>query len=604
VVTESIASTASSAVAESASAIRRTRLVAASAVVVLLGLLAEVAYAGLADPPLAWVTFFSLSSERNLPTAWSAGLMLLAAWRLLAVARAPAAERPGATPALAWWLLALGFVLMSADEVFELHETLLLRPGEGALYFGWIVPGIALVVALGLLFVPFLRALPAEVRRPFLGSGGLFVGAALGLEVPLGLITEAYGVESLAYALCDWLEEALEILAIAWFAGTLGQLGRPSSATAAATTSADTRGHFIVGPTYDWLWLLSPPLVALAVGIGISGSDFSHQVHMLAGRDLTWAELSLGALIHAHLVAVVVRSHGNADIRRRYPLRFFAVPPLLLGAMVLSPWVAAGSAVLATFWDVFHSGAQTFGFARIYDMRRGNDPRVGRRLDFALNQLLYAGPILAGVTLADHLEAFSAFDDLSLFLSMRAPAMVAGQQGTLARVVFVGGCVFLLLYVAFYARRAREGYAVPWQKVFLLVSTGACSIYCWTWNSWGEAFFVMNLFHAVQYLAFVWAQEGGRLRARLGALGSRPLGAWLVFASSVAAYGLWAQWVEGHVWWCVTIVVSLMHFWYDGFVWSVRRGEIRAVTKAGVYASAASSLSVSSGASSPGAPSR
>ncbi len=114
----------------------------------------------------------------------------------------------------------------------------------------------------------------------------------------------------------------------------------------------------------------------------------------------------------------------------------------------------------------------------------------------------------------------------------------------------------------------------------------------------------MNLFHAVQYLAFVWAQEGGRMRARLGALGSRPVVAWLVFASVVAAYGLWAQWVEGHVWWCVTIVVSLMHFWYDGFVWSVRRGEIRAATPAADYASPSSLASLSSGASSPGAPSR
>jgi hypothetical protein len=47
--------------------------------------------------------------------------------------------------------------------------------------------------------------------------------------------------------------------------------------------------------------------------------------------------------------------------------------------------------VLATFWDVYHSALQTFGFARIYDRKAGNDPMVGRRLDWHLNQLLYAG---------------------------------------------------------------------------------------------------------------------------------------------------------------------------------------------------------------------
>jgi len=25
--------------------------------------------------------------------------------------------------------------------------------------------------------------------------------------------------------------------------------------------------------------------------------------------------------------------------------------------------------------------------------------------------------------------------------------------------------------------------------------------------------------------------------------------------------------------WAITMVVSLMHFWYDAFVWSVRRAE-------------------------------
>ena len=33
-----------------------------------------------------------------------------------------------------------------------------------------------------------------------------------------------------------------------------------------------------------------------------------------------------GTMIHAHLVAVVFRSHGNPAIRKLYPIRFFVVP--------------------------------------------------------------------------------------------------------------------------------------------------------------------------------------------------------------------------------------------------------------------------------------
>jgi hypothetical protein len=47
----------------------------------------------------------------------------------------------------------------------------------------------------------------------------------------------------------------------------------------------------------------------------------------------------------------------------------------------------------------------------------------------------------------------------------------------------------------------------------------------------------------------------------------------LAFFGSIAAYGIFAQVSDAGITslWAVTIVVSMMHFWYDGFVWSVRR---------------------------------
>ena len=40
---------------------------------------------------------------------------------------------------------------------------------------------------------------------------------------------------------------------------------------------------------------------------------------------------------------------------------------------------------------------------------RIRDPLRGRRLDWALNQLLYAGPIVAGATMLDHFDDFNEF---------------------------------------------------------------------------------------------------------------------------------------------------------------------------------------------------
>ena len=102
------------------------------------------------------------------------------------------------------------------------------------------------------------------------------------------------------------------------------------------------------------------------------------------------------------------------------------------------------------------------------------------------------------------------------------------------------------------------------------------SIYTWGWNSWGEAFLVMNVFHAVQYFGIVWATEHQNLRRllRLERLPGGRVLTWWAFVGTAVAYGFAVEaWAAGDsfTWWSVTIVVSLMHFWYDDFVWSVRK---------------------------------
>ncbi|ACY15566.1 hypothetical protein [Haliangium ochraceum] len=332
--------------------------------------------------------------------------------------------------------------------------------------------------------------------------------------------------------------------------------------------------RYIVGPAYDWCFFLLPPLLSLLVGIAVSGTWLSDEPFFVGDEELTWVSLAIGTLIQAHLLAVVVRSHGNPAIRKRYPVRFLVVPALVWLAILASPWLAVTATIVATLWDVWHSGAQTFGFARIYDRNRGNPPAQGRLADFWLSQVLYAGPILGGVTLIDHVDGFDDLGDLGATFFHAVPAYVRGDQRLLSWGVILAGGAFLLAYVGSNLRLYRQGYRVSGLKVFLLASTGACSIYTWGFNTWGEAFLIMNLFHAVQYLALVWAMEGARLQRALhlpGRRGQLILGG-LVFGSMLG-YGLAVSLLgtSGSVFWALTIVVSLMHFWYDGFIWSVSR---------------------------------
>lgn len=335
------------------------------------------------------------------------------------------------------------------------------------------------------------------------------------------------------------------------------------------------RKPYIVGPAYDWIFFLSPPLLALALGFLVATYHLGAWDLELAGEQFTAAGLALGVFIHAHLVIVFFRSHGNRTILEQFPVRFLVVPAALFVAMIWSPWVAVCASVLATFWDVYHSGAQTFGFARIYDSKAKNAPDDGRTLDIILNQLLYAGPIVAGAVMMDHFEDFYEFEVVEAAFFTEIPVWMEGNQGYFTRGILGAGALFLVYYVWFYVRRSREGYVVPWPKVFLLVSTGFVSIFTWGFNTWGEAFLIMNVFHALQYFGIVWAMEHdnitGLFRLQKIAWGKRI--AWVLFVTVAVCYGLAVEAFAGsvHTWWAATIVVSLMHFWYDGFIWSVRK---------------------------------
>ena len=339
------------------------------------------------------------------------------------------------------------------------------------------------------------------------------------------------------------------------------------------------RGGYIAGPVYDAVMFIGAPVLALAIGAAISGTALADEEIELWGHSGTATAIFIGSFIMAHLVLVVVRSHANRQIFARHRWRFVAVPVGLWLLLYASDWALAVAVVLTVWWDVLHSSLQTFGLGRIYDARAGNPPELGRRLDLGLNVLLYVGPLLAGATLLAHLSMFEAFEDVGVLVFRRVPVYAQAQQGVLARWIAGVGAIYLVVYVLGYLRLARGGYQVSWQKLALLVGTGLCSLVCWGFDSFGEAFFVMNFFHAWQYFGLVWWSERGNLRRRLGLEGRRFGGALalVVMLGAAFAYGLWAECVDGgeqRAALGLTLVVSLMHFWYDGFIWSVRRGEV------------------------------
>jgi hypothetical protein len=353
----------------------------------------------------------------------------------------------------------------------------------------------------------------------------------------------------------------------------------PVTIDAPAVVKPATKSRYIVGWLYDGIFFIFSPLLALGLGIAIASTPLERDQFDVLGHKGSVTSIFIGSFIFAHLFIVFFRSHGNREIFKLHPWRFTLVPLLLFAAILSSRWIMITMAVLAIWWDVYHSSLQTFGLGRIYDAKSGNNPALGRRLDYILNLLLYAGPILAGITLYEHME--KSFDNYatvgSVFLTS-IPAYAESYQRYLTIGVMAFAVPFLSYYIYAYWRMSRQGYQVSMQKVLLYVSTAACSVYTWGFDTFGEAFFIMNFFHALQYFALVWWTEQ-KTMISLFRLGNIPWGkpiALLLYLAIGFAYGLWAEvsTEQSDVVFATVLVVSLMHFWYDGFIWSVRKKQV------------------------------
>lgn len=349
--------------------------------------------------------------------------------------------------------------------------------------------------------------------------------------------------------------------------------------------SAAVNSGFIIGRVADTVLIIGAPVVALIIAGPLFALPEANFTASLNGKSVDLRQLLITTFINAHLFLVYFRSHANPKIFRLYPLRFIAAPLLVFSLGVISPVGLGVLGLVAVWWDVYHSSMQTFGFGRIYDSKLRNDPALGRSLDYWMNLLVYAGPVLAGAHFLDHLRMSTEglqfltvehglINDL---FSERSFDHLQGIRGSMAIVILAIGVPFMLYYVFSYYRLQQAGYCVSWQKVWLLGITSAVSIYCWGFRSFIDAFWVMNFFHALQYFAIVAFSEKQNL-AQLFRVGQVSYGgAVAVFwvFSFCSLYGLWSSLFITGCWsGSLVVTTSIMHFWYDGFIWSVKKKQV------------------------------
>jgi hypothetical protein len=335
---------------------------------------------------------------------------------------------------------------------------------------------------------------------------------------------------------------------------------------------SDPRGA-IMGPRRDALLFWGAPLViflAVKLWLALASRQGAATSELMANAVLSFSII----ITYAHLVAVVPRAYLNREVFAANRAKLTLVPIALLAIIEFSPLMLAVLGVIAIFWDIHHSAMQNFGLARIYDLKGGNMSDRLRRTDLRLNWSLYVGPLVAGASLMAHLHAFDRLDQTTFAAVTRLPGLLETRLSAISMVGMALWAIAIFAAVIDYRRAAAEGYQMPPHKLALIVTTGLVSLLAWGFSSPLVALAAINIYHAIQYFALVWLKEGERMKAAM------PSGKWLgsiLFFGLCGLFGLaYALAAPAHIQWLggIFLASSLLHFWFDGFVWSVRKRQV------------------------------
>jgi hypothetical protein len=333
----------------------------------------------------------------------------------------------------------------------------------------------------------------------------------------------------------------------------------------------------IISPRADALLLWGSPVIALV--FAWAWMRIAGMLPSAEGDHMVGALVALVAILtYAHLVAVFPRAYLNREVFNSHRGRLTIGPLVLISTMLISTPVFVACLIAAIMWDVHHSAMQTFGLGRIYDMKAGNDGNELRRTDMLLNGAMYIGPLAAGAALIAQFHPFQPIGEFGWQALTQVPGVVAGWAGAIRIIAITASLTIVALATVNYARAIRGGsYKLPQHKAVLIATTGTVSLCMWLFTPPFLAYVISNIFHAMQYFAIVWLKEGRRI-AGFGRGGERDAStlAFLAFFTLCIAFGT-VYWAESGPYRLILvpfIACSLLHFWFDGFVWSVRRKQV------------------------------
>jgi len=346
---------------------------------------------------------------------------------------------------------------------------------------------------------------------------------------------------------------------------------------------------YIVNPWYDNLFFLMMPLFAFLIALTTPYWAYTN-IHF--GDDQVPAFAVAFLLIEIAGGSGLIRAYLNPKIFKRFWFVFTVVPILLFCALYISLWVVVIAITIDLLWDIVHTTMQTFGISKFYDQKHGNNTEIGRRQDIMLNYVIYAGPIFLHLGFISESQAFDYLElfDFTHTTGIAAiPLWLEEHSLNIAAITIIVSAVVIVNYFFTFRKLVKNNeYKLCSSKIILLSTTAFCTYTIWQFNDFLMAFLATNIFHAAQYFALVWYSEKDNISKilhveKLKYHGLIVFAFFFAFATAMAVAFLAAEYqfydaddlsaMEGlsgviiRLW----IVIGLLHYWHDRFIWSSKK---------------------------------
>ncbi|MFP6647831.1 MAG: hypothetical protein VB817_00120, partial [Pirellulaceae bacterium] len=384
--------------------------------------------------------------------------------------------------------------------------------------------------------------------------------------------------------------------------------GRESKVTTVAPptkSGSPLRQNWIVNPTHDILWIIGAPLLAWV------WAAFTFKA---GGVETVWMIFIIFNV--AHHFPTFIRIYGDRDLLRRYRWNLLLGPliPFSLSMLVVYFVIANDLPIMTilflqvilNIWDPWHFLMQHYGFMRIYDRHNKAPRKIASTMDYLLCWTWFAFIMVAASEwLFDIL--YKLYSEGGVGLVMWIDQSV---YSILRQAVLVIAVLMTFVYIGYLAWCRRKGYFISPAKCALFLITFVMLGLCYVKNPVMQAllpgwtfmvgFATLGMVHVTQYLAIVWtynrnlAQKPGKTPARFARIfATGGVAVAICYVVICLLYGvlltdkIWVPLISGLSEHQVFIKIffgtavslnftsTLLHYYYDGFIWKVRHKENR-----------------------------